>query len=366
MIWLVIALLTGLAVLSILWPLSRPAPKPREDVADVAFYRAQIAEIDADLSRGVLEKDQAEAAKALAARRLIAAAPQEVATHESAWARRIAAVVALLVIPAVGLGLYAKIGRPNLPDMPLQARLDAKPDKSDFAALVEKMEAHIAAHPDDGRAIELMAPVYLRLGKFQKAVEARKKAIKLLGDTAERRTKYAIALAFAAGGVFTPDAEDQLHHALALDHNYLEAQYYLGLAAAQHDQKEEARKIWTAMLSELPAKSQARKTVEQKLAMLDAPVANMPSGAAAAAVAAEAPEQQQKTIRAMVARLADRLATKGGRPDEWMRLIRAYKVLNEPDKAQKALGEAKKALGGDAAAQTQLAALAQQLGLASK
>jgi hypothetical protein len=40
--------------------------------------------------------------------------------------------------------------------------------------------------------------------------------------------------------------------------------------------------------------------------------------------------------------------------------------LNEPDKAQKALGEAKKALGGDDAAQTQLAALAQQLGLAGK
>ena len=87
MIWLVFALLTGVAVLSILWPLSRPAPNAREDAADVAFYRDQIAEIDAEFARGGLDGEQAQAAKALAARRLLAAAPEEVATPASAPGR---------------------------------------------------------------------------------------------------------------------------------------------------------------------------------------------------------------------------------------------------------------------------------------
>jgi cytochrome c-type biogenesis protein CcmH len=71
-------------------------------------------------------------------------------------------------------------------------------------------------------------------------------------------------------------------------------------------------------------------------------------------------------INAMVARLAQRLATKGGDADEWMRLIRAYKVLNESDKAEGALADARKALASDASGQGKLTELAQELGLTGK
>ena len=52
-------------------------------------------------------------------------------------------------------------------------------------------------------------------------------------------------------------------------------------------------------------------------------------------------------IRGMVARLAERLAQKGGSAEEWSRLVRSYSVLNEPDKARDALASARKALAGD-------------------
>jgi cytochrome c-type biogenesis protein CcmH len=374
MIWLVFAVLTGVAVLSMLWPLSRPAPKPREDAADVAFYRAQIAEIDAELSREGIDRDQAEAAKAQAARRLLASAPEEVAAGDSPSARRIAAAVALLAVPALALGLYGRIGDPDLPDMPLQARLSAPPAQRDFAAVVAKMEAHIDAHPDDGRALELMAPVYLRMGRFDDAVNARRKALALLGETPDRLVKYAEALAYANDGVVGPEAVDQLEHALALDPKNLQARYFLGLAAAQHDDRTKAREVWTAMLPDLPEDSHARQDVMNKIAMLDAPPDGQqapsqgaaPPPDAAAAMAAQPPDEQQKMIRAMVTRLAQRLAAQGGDADEWMRLIRAYKVLNEPDKAQNAYDEARKALSSDAASQQKLAAQAQELGLSGK
>jgi cytochrome c-type biogenesis protein CcmH len=371
MIWLIFALLTGVAVLSILWPLSRPAPKTPEDAADVAFYRAQIAEIDAEVERGAIGKDQAEAAKAEAARRLLAAAPEETAEASSPMTRKVAALLALVAIPALALGFYAKIGHPDAPDMPLQARLSAPPAQQDFAAVVARMEAHIKDHPDDARALELMAPVYQRMGRFDDAVKAWKRVIELEGETPARLLQYAEALSFASDGTITPEAQAQVERALALDPKNIGARFYLGLAAAQNGDKDKARKLWTELLPDLAEKSRAKQEVVENLAMLDAPNEAAPGSAqesappadAAAAVASAAPEEQQKMIRSMVERLAQRLATQGGSADEWVRLIRAYKVLNETDKAQDSYDEALKALSGDAAAREKLAALAQQMGL---
>jgi cytochrome c-type biogenesis protein CcmH len=368
MIWLVFALLTGVAVFSILWPLSRPAPQPREDAADVAFYRAQIAEIDAELSRGALDPQQAESAKALAARRLLAAAPGEVAVGDTPRLRKIAAALALVLIPAVALGLYQKIGNPELPDMPLAARLQSQPVTTDIAVAVAKIEAHIDAHPDDGQAYEVVAPVYLRMGRYDDAVRARGLALKLLGPTPERYVRYAEALSYAADGVVSPEAEIQIDQALKLDPKYMEARFFQGLAAAQHDEKEAARKIWSDMMAELPEGSKVKAAVAEKIAMLDAPDAAGPPSSAAQQPQAPAarPDPQQEMINAMVARLAQRLATKGGDADEWMRLIRAYKVLNESDKAEGALADARKALARDASGQGKLTELAQELGLTGK
>ena len=68
-------------------------------------------------------------------------------------------------------------------------------------------------------------------------------------------------------------------------------------------------------------------------------------------------------IEGMVGRLAGRLATNGGSLDEWARLIRAYSVLHQADKAKAALADARKALAPDAGAVASLDALARDLGL---
>jgi len=71
----------------------------------------------------------------------------------------------------------------------------------------------------------------------------------------------------------------------------------------------------------------------------------------------------QDMIGAMVARLANRLAQQGGSADEWTRLVRAYTVLKQTDKAQQALSSARKALAADPAALANLDSTAKTLGL---
>ncbi|MGB0440935.1 MAG: c-type cytochrome biogenesis protein CcmI, partial [Paracoccaceae bacterium] len=53
------------------------------------------------------------------------------------------------------------------------------------------------------------------------------------------------------------------------------------------------------------------------------------------------PEDRQAMIKSMVSGLADRLATDGGTPVEWARLIRAYGVLGETGNANAIWLEAK-------------------------
>ena len=65
----------------------------------------------------------------------------------------------------------------------------------------------------------------------------------------------------------------------------------------------------------------------------------------------------------MVDGLADRLKSNGNDIDGWLRLVRAYRVLQEPDKAKLALGDAKRNFATDSAATKRLDDLAQELGL---
>jgi cytochrome c-type biogenesis protein CcmH len=52
-------------------------------------------------------------------------------------------------------------------------------------------------------------------------------------------------------------------------------------------------------------------------------------------------------IRGMVARLDDKLKQDGSDVEGWRRLLRAYMVLGERDKAQAAAGDARHALASD-------------------
>ncbi|TXM59581.1 tetratricopeptide repeat protein, partial [Methylobacterium sp. WL120] len=68
-------------------------------------------------------------------------------------------------------------------------------------------------------------------------------------------------------------------------------------------------------------------------------------------------------IRGMVAGLDRRLAAKGGSVDEWLRLVRSYSALGDPEQAGKVLSRARMALAADPGAAERLDTLAKELGL---
>ena len=74
-------------------------------------------------------------------------------------------------------------------------------------------------------------------------------------------------------------------------------------------------------------------------------------------------EDRQEMIRSMVEGLAERLATEGGPPAEWGRLIGALAVLNETERARAVLAEARAAFDGDPEAVAEINAAAARVGL---
>ena len=374
--WLVLAVFSGVAVLSVLWPLLRTPKSLSRDAIDVAFYKDQLAAIDRDAAGGLVPAADAEGAKAEAARRLLAAAeaaPQPVASEGRA--ARYAAIAAALFAPAAAVALYAYVGHPDLPDLPLSARLNEPPGRMDLMAAIAKIEAHLAQDPNDGRGYEVLAPVYMRLGRYDDAVKASEAALRLNGETAQRLARYGEALVDAASGEVTAQARREFEAATAKDPALPLARFYLGLAAAQDGDAARARDIWETMLKDAPAGAPWAITVRQQLAALasasagpaEASVATQAGPAANPALAAKiqamSGDEQSSVIHGMVDNLAARLAQNGQDVEGWLRLVRAYSVLHEEDKAKSALNDARRNLGRDPAASARIDALARELGL---
>ena len=359
-LWIVLALMTGAAVLAVLLPLSRSRGDAAVADPDAQFYREQIAEIDVDEGRRLISAQEAEAARAEAARRLLRSAadgrPAGDAFGEPALRRRRAAsALALSTVPLVALTLYGALGSPQLPAQPLAARVHANPDPPDLAAAVAKVEAHLATHPGDGRGWEVIAPVYLRLGRSDDAVKAYATALRLLGESAPRLAAYGEALVATSGGIVSADARVAFERAAALDQKAVRARFYLAQAAEQDGDPATARARYEEVLAAGPNDAPWLPIVRERMARLQ-----QNGGAAMPSVA-----DRESSIRGMVEGLAARLDSRGGTPEEWRRLVQAYSVLGERTKAAAAVTKARAALAPDQTALAQIDAIARDLGLSS-
>ena len=371
-LWLVFALMTAAAVFAVLWPLSRRASAAGG--SDIAVYRDQLDEIARDRAAGLIGESEAQAAKVEVSRRLIAAADaaelELPASGGSAlWRRRLTAIAALVLVPVGAAALYLMLGSPQLPGEPLEARLRAIHDDHSIASLVVQVEAHLAKNPNDARGYEVLAPVYLRLGRFEDAVNARRKVLALGGETADRQADLGEALTAAANGIVTAEAKQAFERALALDAKDTKARFFVGLAAEQDGDTAKAAALWGAMLKDAPPDAPWIATVRQALAQIGAEpsMAGVPGPNASDIAAASQMSERDRNamIRGMVARLADRLKQNSDDIAGWQRLLRAYMVLNERDKAQAAASDAKHALASDPDKLRQIEDTIKSLGLES-
>lgn len=343
--------MAALAVLAVLWPLSRHRQAAIAPDLNIQFYRNQLAEIERDRERGLLSESEAEAAQAEAGRRLLRASatgePAMAALGEPALRRRRAvSALALSVIPILALAMYGAFGSPHLSSQPIVGRLRAGSDM-DLVTAVARIESHLASNPQDGRGWEVLAPVYLRMGRMEDAAKAFEAALRLLGPNADRLTNYGEAVVAFRSGLVPVEARQAFEKALALDASQAKARFYLMRAAEQDGDIEKAKAGYEALLASAPADAPWKTLVRNELARLNSEdVGNLPN---------------RDDIDRMVEGLEARLEAQGGNVEEWSRLIRSYVVRGHPAKAREAASKAREALAQDPAAVQQLDTIATEL-----
>ena len=380
-LWLVFALMTAAAIFAVLWPLARA--HNAQGGSELEVYRDQLDEIERDRAAGLIGAAEADAARVEVSRRLIAAADaaefKHIAVGSPRWRRRAAAIAGLVLLPVGAIALYLTLGSPQSQGEPLQARLRAIHNDRSIAGLVAQVETHLAQNPNDARGYAVLAPVYEQLGRFQDAVNARRKVLTLAGETAARQADLGETLTAAANGIVTAEAKVAFERAVAIDASEPKARFYVGVAAEQDGDRAKAAAIWQDMLKSAPGDAPWVASVQRALAEIGV-APNMPPAAAAVppgvgapgpnasdvAAASQMSEQDRNTmVRGMVARLADRLKQNGNDIEGWQRLLRAYVVLNERGKAQAAAGDARKAFASDPDKLRQIEDTIKTLGLES-
>jgi cytochrome c-type biogenesis protein CcmH len=362
MIIVLIVLLTALSLAALLLPLWRkPSADPARGDFDAKIYRDQLAEIERDLERGLLNDSQAAAVRTEVQRRLLAAldrAEQPAAAPPRRWAT---ILPLLLVVPLAAGVLYWRIGNAPMPDKPFATR-QADPEFQ-MTAMADRLARSLESQPS-AEGFATLAATYIHLKRYEEAADSYRRAIRMGAIDGDVLSSLGESLVMADDGTVGPEARQAFMHALMLEGADPRARFYLGLADAQVGRYADAVAVWKHLerdsAADAPWLPMLREHISEyaKLAGVDpatiapkppaglgggaaapaAPAALPPVGGnpAAAAIMAQSPEERARTIRSMVDGLAARLEQNPNDKEGWKRLAGAYRVLGELDKAKAA------------------------------
>ncbi|MEQ8320217.1 MAG: c-type cytochrome biogenesis protein CcmI [Rhodospirillales bacterium] len=388
MFWVLAGLLTVLVLAALLLPQFRAQQRAAgRSEYDINVYKDQLSELERDLAEGRIAETEAEAARLEVQRRLLAAAD----TAEAEKSREVAPAkgrrlvfVASILVPVAAFGMYLKTGTPGMPDFPMAERTDIRPapvaDANDpegqaIGDLAKRLEERLRENPDDSKGWILLARTYGSIGQPRSSAAAYQRAIELLGRDPELLADWAEARLMSRNGSFTPEIFGDFLEAREKNPVLPKPWFYIGLDKAFGGDLLGAAQLWTDLLtihpdnatfgptiraqiaraaeeggfalSDLQPSEKAKQLAEQAASEAEQNQPPGPSGQPAQAnPAAPGPsredveaaqqmtaEERNAFIRSMVTRLAEKLEENPNDPAGWERLIRAYDVLGEAEKA---------------------------------
>ena len=377
--WLICALLTVAVTVMALRPLlsGRRDASTRDSEHDLQVYKDQLDEVDRELDRGVIAQEEAEAARIEISRRILSASEAVAGAAgdvTSPKRRSFAFSLAASFVVIGSLAIYLIVGSPGYPGRPFAMRASTPANMASVSDLIARVEARLREVPNDGQGWEVLAPVYAKQGRHADAIRAYARAIELLGENRARLRGLAEAHLALNNGIVGSEARDAFRKILAKEPELVAPRFWLAVGLEQDGKREAARAAYEKLL--VDAKAQAAKgeipprvarIIEERLAAVGGEAATAPSGGgepeqtpaasvdeARAAIATLPEEERNRMIDNMVAGLAERLESEGGKRGEWERLIRSYWVLGRKKAARDALEAARRQFTEDA---TELAAL---------
>ncbi|MFT4961384.1 MAG: cytochrome c-type biogenesis protein CcmH [Paracoccaceae bacterium] len=404
--WIVVTMLvlTVSAMLALVLLRGRVGSEPAASY-DLRVYRDQLREVDRDVARGIVAAGEADRVRTEISRRILAADAQvQAEVSGGGQSRPISLAVAGLLVTALvtgSLALYLMLGVPGYGDLSLSHRKEmaeqareGRPSQqvaeetlppqpplqtleAEYLDLIEQLRQTVAKRPEDLQGQVLLAQYEARVGDYQAAYHAQQQVLRLKSDaaTADDHFNLADMMILAAGGYVSPEAEEAINKTFQLDPRHGAARYYWGLMMSQTGRPDVTFRIWEQLLRDGPAEAPWIAPIRAQIddmaylagVEFDLPAEAKPLRGPSAGDVAAAGEMNEtdrmEMIQGMVAQLSDRLATEGGSPAEWARLIVALGVLDRTDQAQAIYDNALEVFAGNAAGLDAVAAAARQVGI---
>jgi cytochrome c-type biogenesis protein CcmH len=351
LLWIVLGAMTLAAALVLAWPLFDVRRLKNDSSFALAVYRDQLAEINHDAARGILDETQARAAQIEIERRILAL--DDAPKFQPAKAPKPALIVAMaVVLPLAAFGLYLQLGSPGLPGEPAQVAESAPLDPA-----LQAMEASVAKAPTDPAAWRALGEALMEASQPADAANAFGRAVALGDKDPKLQSRLGSALVLANGEHVDDKAKAAFTAALAGDPTDPIARFFLGLAKEQGGDAAGALTDWLALENDvppdLPWKADLAANIDRVARQLGKDPATLPGRKPRDAASGSLPNQseldaaaqmsgadRQAFIESMVAKLADQLKQKPDDLDGWLRLGRAYGVLGKADDSRAAYAKA--------------------------
>jgi cytochrome c-type biogenesis protein CcmH len=262
---LIAVVMIAIAVGCVLVPLlaRREPAGPAPEAANLAILRDQLAELEADVARGVLAQDRYEQAASELQRRALeeaqASAPAAPQRPPSAWT----AAVLAAGIPVGAAVFYLVVGSPG-------ALLQRDEGHAMTRERVEQMVARLAERlekaPDDAEGWRVLGRSYSVMERYPEAARAYERATALIPGDAALLADYADALAMAQGRNMAGKPLELVNRALEIDANQWKALALAGTAALERKDYGQAIAYWERLRKVLPPGSGMEESVDASIA----------------------------------------------------------------------------------------------------
>lgn len=281
--WLMCAVFVAIALAFVLPPLlqglgKKPDERGRKE-ANIAVYRDQIAELEADQRNGIISREQYAQDRDELERRLLedVSTPDELITKSAkpVMAGRGAVYAVALGIPIIALALYFRVGNPNAisasptarsqPTGPVNPQGAGQRSQQQIEANVAALAKRLEQNPNDAEGWTMLARSYGALEKYSDASAAYAKATALKSDDADLLADYAFALAMTNGQQLQGQPTELIDKALKLDPESPKALELAGSAAFQVKDYGRAVTYWQKLLKKAPANSEVAQSLSERI-----------------------------------------------------------------------------------------------------
>lgn len=285
--WLICAIFVAIALAFVIPPLLQNAQKDPEDSdkeANVAVYRDQISELEADLQNGVISPEQYQHDRDEIERRLLEDVSADHGTirqkSKNAVGGRGLVYAIALGIPVIAMALYVRIGNPaalsassassttatrSSAGAPAVAKGDGQMTQQGIEANVEALAQRLQQNPADPGGWTMLGRSYITLGKYSEASNAYAKATALKPDDADLLADYAFAMAMANGQSLRGAPQELINKALKLDPENPKALELAGSSAFEAKNYKEAISFWQRLLEKTPRDSELETALLERI-----------------------------------------------------------------------------------------------------